>query len=354
MPDLGPCPQCGTQASGGGWNCNVCGAELSPPQTDTDRTMLRVGVPGYPPPPPSPIISGIPQTAWPHEETVARPTPSATNLRSARVAPQPMSPASSPHRLPGSPRWIPRAAVALAVLGTATLVWLVVGRGRDDTQTASPASSLVEPTSVESATAPAEVATTVPATTIAETTTIAVAPAPPPPAFTPPAVPETPVFAGPGVAYSIADPLPSGPTVAEVQPELLVAQSIADLLAADQWDVALQSLFFFDGETKHPTIEALQAQWGSADRLSLVLLDAQKDPQGSGYNLLLGTVANLNDGTTNVLCNHLYVEAVPAPAVVDLGNASVVSQDTGPFMPEQLLNAADRVSLLRTTCVWPS
>lgn len=252
--------------------------------------------------------------------------------------------------MPGSPRWIPRAAVALAVLGTAALVWFVVGSGDDNVATSGPSSSLDTQPTVGSTPVSVEPTSTLPPTTIGATT---VAPTVPPSVFTPPAVPATLVFAGAGVAYAVADPLPSGVSVAEVQPALLEAQNIADLLASHQWDIARQSLFYVDGDTKTPTVEALVGQWGTADRLSLVLLDARKDAAGAGYNLLVGTIANLNDGSTSVLCDHLYSEADADPAVVDLGNDTVVSQGEAAFVPEQLLNSPDRVGQLQASCVWP-
>ncbi len=239
--------------------------------------------------------------------------------------------------------------MALAVLGTAGLIWFVMTRG-----------DVKPPTSTAASTTVVQSATTAPATTSTElgtTTTTAIADAtttvaqPVAPVFTPPTIPATPVFTGPGANYTVADPLPSGLTFAEVQPALLVSQLMANLLAAHQWESARLSLYFFDGTTKTPTVEALKAQWGASTRLSLVLLDAHKDPNGPGYELLLGTIANLQDGSTSVLCNHLYADST-APAVEDLGNATVISQDEPLFMPEEFLNDPTRIAGLQSQCIW--
>lgn len=349
MSAVQTCPQCGAAVAGVEWTCSACGTNLSIAHGDTDRTVLRASVSAYPPP--SPMISGIPPTRWPAQPAAAREAQSAPR-QPAAVVRQPVTPAGRPGKLPGSPRWIPRAAVALAVLGTAGLVWFVVGSGDDNAATSGPSSSLDnQPIASTPAAAdqPSTPTSTLPSTTIVETPTVV-----PASVFSPPTVPAALVLAGAGVAYSVADPLPSGLSLAEVQPALLVAQNVADLLASDQWDTARQFLFYLDGDTKSPTVEALVGQWGASDRLSLVLLDARKDVAGAGYNLLVGTIANLNDGSTSVLCEHLYAEADADPAVVDLGNDTVVTQGDAAFVPEQLLNAPDRIVQLQASCVWPS
>jgi hypothetical protein len=244
--------------------------------------------------------------------------------------------------------------LALAVVGTAGLVWFVLARSDDSSANSSSTTVVAPGTTAPAVTATTAASTAVPttpaATTIAETTNVAPAP-PPAPAFTPPPIPATAVFVGPGVSYALSDPLPSGLPFAEVQSSLIISQLMANFLAAHQWENAQLSLYFVvDGETKHVAVDVLQALWGTADRVSLLLLDAHKDQEGAGYDLLVSSIVNLNDGTTTVQCNHLYVESAP-PAVVDLDNSSVISQGESAFMPEELLNDPARVADLRARCV---
>lgn len=216
--------------------------------------------------------------------------------------------------------------MVLAVVCAGAVAWLVVGRGNDKAGSA---------------------ATTV-ASTVVELTIPPVA-APP---WVAPLPPLPPVYAGPGADYAVSEPLAGGLPSADLKPYLDFAQQVFDQLAADDWANALTHFLVqpADGVEGLVTVEQLQQQWVLSDRLSVLLIGATLDPNGVGYDMRVGVVANVVDGTTSVVCGHLYVELAPNARVVQRGVFITAAEGEPWFQPEDFLAQPDRIAALQTSC----
>jgi len=267
-------------------------------------------------------------------------------------------------------KWLLPAALAVVLLGGGLLVWKLTN---NDDGNANPGSTVpIETTLVSETTGAATtvvettaVATTVVETTVVETTVVetTVEPTtvpstdppvtePPPPAWLAPSVPKLPVFAGPGLAYAVSNPLAGGMNPDEASPYLLFAQGVFDKMAADDW-AGVQPTFFFqlpDGQVVPYTFD-LQSQWPSADRLSLLLVNAAPDTTGlTGYDLTVAVVANFS-GSTSILCGHLYSDPNNYAEVIQRGAFALMADGLPPTMPESLLNDPTQRSSFMTGCV---
>ena len=186
--------------------------------------------------------------------------------------------------------------------------------------------------------------TTVPDTTVPETTVLPTTPLPADPAATP-AIPDPEAYTGPGSPQVMNAPMPSGPTYEDVRSSLVIAQRLADALAAEDW-VNARSLL-----ARPPADDGLFGlAYGLTDRYSLLLFDARVD--GPGYQLLLGTVRNeLNQTQTSVGCVEWYVEA-NRPIVDMLSERLIASYSNSAFSPEGLRNNSELDGQLRSSCTW--
>lgn len=270
-------------------------------------------------------------------------------------------------------KWLLPAALAVVVLGGGLLVWKLT---KSDDGNANPGSTIpVETTLVSETTGAATtvVETTAVATTVVETTEVettevettavettvetTVPPTnppvtePPPPAWKPPSVPKLASFAGPGLAYPVSNPLVGGMNPDEAAPYLLFAQSVFDKMAADDW-AGVQPTFYFqlpDGQVVPYTFD-LQSQWPSADRLSLLLVNAAPDSTGlTGDDLTVAVVANF-PGSTSILCGHLYSDPNNYAEVIQRGPFALMADGLPPTMPEALLNDPTQVASLQANC----
>lgn len=359
------CPQCRASVSPGQWLCPECGTDI--PEVDVERTVLRPPATGSKPvAPPSAagLITSVPSSGAvpPSGASRAATPPTWSPIASTQA---PVDPLVQPTFLAqgrtdadvaapapdASQKWLPRAAVALAVVGFGLFVWKLTSGGDE---TAGPESNSVtvetsiptEPTIAIEATAvettvDATVATTVPPTDPPVAS-------PPRPPWLPPQVPEPPVFVGPGMAWSVSDPLASGMNKDQPTPYLLFAEDVFNKMAADDW-AGVQPSFLFqlpDGQVVPYAFE-LQNQWPAADRLSLILIDAVPDPTGlTGYDLTVAVVANF-PASTSVLCGHLYSDPTTSLQVIQRGQFSLMADGLLPTMPESLLNDPAQIEFLK-------
>lgn len=309
------CSQCHAPLAPGQGVCAVCGTQI--PVAPTPPMAPPLGQPVFAAP------AGVPVGGAPLQPAPPTPTPDET--------------ASG-----GSKKWLPIAVAAVAAVGIGLLVWNFTS-GDDDTT--APATTVVE-TTVETT-----VDTT---TTVVETTVPTTEPpvtVPPQPPWAAPPVPEPPVFIGSGLAWPVSDPLAGGSTPEQATPYLQFAQTVFDLMAADDWAGVQPYLYFQlpDGQVVPYTFD-LQSQWPSADRLSLLLVDANPDPSGlSGYDLTVAVVANFPD-STSILCGHLYSDPSNYREVIQRGQLPLVADGLPPTMPETLLNDPAQVEKLRANC----
>ena len=217
-------------------------------------------------------------------------------------------------------------AVVLAVIGAGAAAWLFIGRNDGKTGTA--------------------------ATTVASTVVELTIPTLPAPVWVAPIPPLPQVFTGPGVAYAVSEPLASGLPSATAKPYLDFAQQVFDQLAADDWTNALTHFLVqpAGGVEGTVTVDQLQTYWTLSDRLSLLLIDAVVDPNGVGYDLRVGAVANIIDGTTSVACGHLYVELAPNARVVQRGAFITAAEGEPWFQPEDFLGQPARIAAMQAAC----
>lgn len=268
-------------------------------------------------------------------------------------------------------KWLLPAAVAVLLVGGGLLVWKLTNNDDGNatpgstvpiettlvSETTGAATTVVETTAVETTVVETTVVeTTVVETTVVEPTTVpSTEPpvtAPPPPVWQAPSVPKLPVFAGPGLAYAVSNPLVGGMNPDEAAPYLLFAQGVFDKMAADDW-AGVQPTFYFqlpDGQVVPYTFD-LQNQWPSADRLSLLLVNAAPDTTGlSGYDLTVAVVANF-PGSTSILCGHLYSDPNNYVEVIQRGAFALMADGLPPTMAESLLNDPAQRSSFTTGCV---
>ena len=346
------CRQCGAKLAAGQWLCAECGTQV---EDDSDRTVLRSSATG----PKSSagqasgeVITSVPgMSTSPGTATVSAVPPLTADLpspgRGNSGPPVFINPTEARQSL--SPRQLALCAAAvLALLG----VGVGIGRLTSDDKAASPiivASTVVESAIVPSTAVESTIATTSDPTTVPATEPPVTVPQRPP--WPAPPIPEPPVFAGGGLAYAISDPLVSGMPSDQPTPYLAFAQGVFDKMAADDWP-GVQNLFFFQppGGEAVPFTFDLQQQWPTADRLSLLLVDAAPDATGlSGYDLTVAVVANFA-GSTSVLCGHLYSDPTTEVRVIQRGEFQLLADGLSPTMPESLLNDPAQVADLETRC----
>ncbi len=340
------CPQCHAVSAPGQSFCAVCGTEVS--SGHNERVTL-----------PPPATAALP--------------PSSPPVFPPPVFGAPVVEAPLPTTRRAAPRkWLPLGAAALAILGVGLVIWKLAGSDDKSTGPAARVASvttmdamvattdqssvvetvvaettLVETTLVEAAVS--DPSTTVVPTTVPVTEPPVTAPARPP--WSAPAIPDPPIFTGPGLAYAISDPLASGMPSDQPTPYMVFAQDVFDKMAADDW-VGVQPTFFFqrpDGQVVPYTFD-LQNQWPAADRLSLLLIDAAPDTTGlSGYDLTVAVVANFAD-STSILCGHLYSDPNNYREVIQRGQFPLIADGLPPTMPEALLNDPAQVASLKASC----
>jgi len=366
------CQNCNAQLTPGQWMCPECGTAVPASDDDVDRTVMRPPVAGpapLAPPVAGGLITSIPGAGVPPptgKPGLAPPiwspiagtqVPTSQPVPPTFLAPgqgQPAVPAPVPD---ASPRWLPRVAVALAVVGIGLLVWKLTSSddGGANPGTTGPVTStaILETTVVETTVVETTVETTT-VTTVEPTTVPPTAPPvtdPPRPPWPAPPIPEPPVFAGPGIAWAVSDPLASGMNSDQPTPYLLFAQDVFNKMAADDW-VGVQPTFWFqlpDGQVVPYTFD-VQSQWPAADRLSLLLVDAAPDATGlSGYDLTVAVIANFA-GSTSMLCGHLYSDPVTSGQVIQRGQFELLADGAPSFMPEALLNDPAQIADLQARC----
>jgi hypothetical protein len=270
----------------------------------------------------------------------------------------------------GRPKWL-LPAIVVVLLGLGTGAWFAFGRSDDEPKTVAITTPELPTTiSVIATTLPTTATTDAPATTTTEISTTTSAPAtttttpsttvppstvpastvPARPPWPAPAIPDPPIFAGPGLAYAISDPLASGMPSDEPTPYLAFAQQVFDQMAADDWANALTHFYFQpEGGTPGPFAFEQQPQWQQADRLSLLLVDAAPAPNGLGYDLQVAVVANF-PGSTSLLCGRLHSDPTNYAEVIQFGPMVLLADGEAPFMPETLLNDPARVADLKARC----
>lgn len=379
------CPQCHAELAEGQWMCPSCGTALN--TSDVERTVARPLIEPQPsaPPPAAGLITGVPGVGGPPAAGAFAPpawspipgTPAMTPPGQP-LQPPAMSPSSTPITAAapiGAPpkssaqKWLPKVAVLLALVGIGVAAWAVLGS--DDGDKATGAATTVVPlttvpssevaTTTTAATATSEAATTTVAPTTVAPTTVApttvaptTVPAPTVPARPPwpaPAIPDPPIFAGPGLAYAISDPLRGGMPSDEPTPYLAFAQQVFDQMAMDDWAGALSHFYFQPaGGVAGPYTFDQQNQWSVADRLSLLLVDAAPSADGLGYDLQVAVVANF-PGATSLLCGRLHSDPVNYGEVIQLGQMVLLADGEPPYMPETLLNDPARIADLQARCV---
>ena len=357
------CPQCHASLVHGQWMCSQCGTEV--PGADVERTMVRPPVTGsspLAPPTTASLITSIPSSGAPLPS--ASPLPSTPTWSTIASTQAPVDQAVQPTFLASgqgvpvvaapvpdaSQKWLPRVAIALALVGVGLFVWKLTSGGDE---TAGPVTNDPTVTVVGESTVLGQ-------TTVVETTTPPTVPViePPPviparPPWPAPAIPDPPVFSGGGLAYAISDPLVGGMPSDQPTPYLVFAQQVFDLMAVDQWAEA-QKYFYVQapgGDAARYTFD-LQDPWPAADRLSLLLVNAALDTTGlSGYDLTVAVVANF-PGSTSVLCGHLYSDPTsPYFEVIQRGEFVLLADGAAPFMPETLLNDPAQIADLQARCV---
>lgn len=369
------CPNCNAQLVAGQWLCSQCGTEI--PGDDADRTVMRPPVAGpapLAPPVAGGLITSIPGAGGPPptgEPGLAPPiwspitgvqAPTAQPGPPTFLAPGQNQPAIAAPVPDASRKWLPPVAAALAVVGIGLLVWKLTSSDNDSANpgttgpvatTAINETTVVETTAVETTVVETTVETTT-ATTVAPTTVPSTEPpatAPPRPPWPAPSIPEPPVFAGPGIAWAVSDPLASGMNSDQPTPYLLFAQDLFNKMAADDW-AGVQPTFLFqlaDGQVVPYTFD-MQTQWPAADRLSLLLVDAAPDATGlSGYELTVAVVANF-PGSASLLCGHLYSDPVTSGQVIQRGQFELLADGAPAFMPESLLNDPAQIADIQARC----
>ncbi len=348
------CRQCHAPLTPGQRVCSQCGAEV--PESDIGRTTAQSARPA-----PSPFAPpvGEPVVAPPGQGAPFRTTPEGTTPEGttpAAIVPEPRR----------SPRWLPLAAAVVAVVGIGLLVWKLTN---SDDSTASPGTTTpvlttvaTETTVVETTIVETTVETTVEATTATTVEPTTVPPTDPPvtnppvtdpprPPWPAPPIPDPPIFAGPGLPYAISDPLRSGMNSDEPTQYLVFAQEVFNKMTAGDW-LGVQSKFRFqmpDGSIVPYTFD-MQQQWPTAARLSLLLVDATPDSTGlTGYDLTVAVVANF-EGSTSLLCGHLYSDPITDGQVVQRGQFELLADGAAPFMPESLLNDPAQIADLQARC----
>jgi len=370
------CQNCNAQLTSGQWMCPECGTAVPVSGDEVERTVVRPPITGpapLAPPLAGGLITSIPGPgAAPPAGGPALASPSwspiaATQMPTAQpVQPTFLAPGQGAPDIPApvpdaSQKWLPRVAVALAVLGVGLLVWKVTSsdEGSANPGTTGPvATTVVGQTTVGQTTL---VETTVVETTVETTTAttieqITVPPTEPPitvparPPWPAPPIPDPPVFAGLGLPYAISDPLVGGMTSDQPTPYLLFAQDVFDKMAFDDW-AAASPLFWFQapGGDAAPYTFDMQQQWPAADRLSLLLVNAAPDPNGLGYDLTVAVVANF-PGSASLLCGHLYSDPTNYFEVIQRGEFVLLADGAEPFMPESLLNDPAQIADLQARC----
>ncbi len=257
--------------------------------------------------------------------------------------------------------WVPKVAVVLAVLGTATIGWLAFGNSDGSDMVAvemteseitaatevvpETTTTIVETTVIETTTVPAVIETTTIPPPPPETTVPPPPPPPPPPTPGPtptPAVPNPEVFSGFGSHQVMNDPLLSGVPSADVKAAFATAQRVADLLAAGDW-TTVRPLIPNDANDD----ATLSFTYGPSERISLLLLDAR--PDGSGFILVMGAVTNetaLNQ--TSLRCFTWYADAT----AVDIVSETLVDAFQNLLMsPEGLRNSPADDARIRAACL---
>lgn len=261
--------------------------------------------------------------------------------------------------------WVPKTAIALAIVGSVSIGWFIVGRsdavGGATSKPVVVATTIgdipIDPTSTELTTTTLMTTTVLPALetvvpSVLDTTTLPSPQVPetatPPPATATPSAsaiqpdPVPPVFAGPGGHQVMNDPLPSGPAYAQVAAAFGTAQRLADALAAGDW-VTARSLLPVDPLDD----SSLEFGYGPIDRFSLLLLDAR--PDGSGYSLLIGAVTNeAGPPQTSLRCLRWYADNV----AVDIQSEQTLQTYALQIGPAEIRNDPGEDAKVRTGCVW--
>ena len=267
---------------------------------------------------------------------------------------------------PQPDHWVPKVAIALAVIGSTVLGWVAFGRSEaspDMTRQRSVLTSTIAaaiPTRVESSTTstltsvidttllattvPSPVESTLPAaapTTIAPTGTVLVPPTTPAPSAIL-ADPTPGAATGPGNHQVMNDTMASGPALAEVLPAFTTAEHLADVLATHDWGTAATLLPTYPYGTN-----GLATNYGSINRFSLLLLDAR--PDNGGFTLLLGAVTNEGDGSqTSERCLHWYADS----SSVEIQAETLLQQFTVPFSAVDVRMNPDENGRVRNGCTW--
>lgn len=262
---------------------------------------------------------------------------------------------------PQPDHWVPKVAVALAVIGSTVLGWVAFGRSDaspDTTRQRSVLTSTIAialPTQVQSSTTSTSVtettllATTVPApveSTLPTAAPTTIAPTPAPQSIPAPSailVDPTPgAVTGPGNHQVMNDTMVSGPALADVLPAFKTAEHLADVLATHDWSTAATLL-----PTYSYGADGLAANYGAINRFSLLLLDAR--PDNGGFTLLLGAVTNEGDGSqTSERCLHWYADS----SAVEIQTETVLQQFTVPLSAVDVRMNPDENGRVRNGCTW--
>ena len=269
-----------------------------------------------------------------------------------------------PRRRPSALPIIASVAALLTLVGAGAFI--IFAMGDDDSD------SIVTPTdlaTVPSTTADTTAETTAVETTPAETTTsrrhggvsgdharlddcTSAQPTPPPPstapadpAAIPPPPPEPGPVDAPGSPQVLSTIQPSGPTALEVQSSLEIAQRFGDALALEDWDVARQ----LSPELADNSDADFVQGYASTNRVSLMLVDAI--PEGSGYRLLVVSVAVENGGAqTSLFCLEWAVD--PVVETVDQRGGNKLATWDGNAQPEAIRNDPAAMQVVNS-CSYP-
>ncbi|MCY7298012.1 MAG: hypothetical protein LH616_02230, partial [Ilumatobacteraceae bacterium] len=190
------CQNCNAQLTPGQWMCPECGTAVPASDDDVDRTVMRPPIPGsatLAPPVAGGLITSIPGAGGPPptgKPGLAPPiwspiagtqVPTAQPVSPTLPAPgqgQPAVPAPVPN---AAQKWLPRVAVALAVVGIGLLVWKLTssddGGANPDTTGPVTTTAIDETTVVETTVAtpvetPVETTGEPPTATTVEPTTV--------------------------------------------------------------------------------------------------------------------------------------------------------------------------------------